>query len=57
MISSGWLRVAQFHESPATKTNSCEARRLDAWRVPWRPSAPEEIGGQTSQPGARRRDR
>ena len=56
MISSGWLRIAQFHESPATKTNSCEARRLDARRVSWQHGAPEEVGGPTSQPGARRRD-
>ena len=52
--SCKWLRIARSHESPTT--NRCAARRLDAGRVPWRSGAPEEPGGPTSQPGARRRD-
>ena len=57
MISSGWLRIAQFHESAAEKTaDRCAARRLDARRVSWRHGARDELGGPTSQPGARRRD-
>jgi hypothetical protein len=57
MISSGWLRTAQFHEISAAKTADwCAARRLDARGVPRRSGAPEELGGPTSQPGARQCD-
>ena len=48
--SSRWSRTARSHESPATDRRA--AHRPRAWRVPWRPGAPEAAGGPTGQPGA-----